>query len=59
MDALRAEFEALLRPAGLPPPGEPLPREEVAVDQVLFFGIMFCHVLGVPCFGSQRPVIRS
>ena len=22
---LRAEFEALARPAGLPPPGEPLP----------------------------------
>ena len=33
MDALRAEFEALVRPAGLPPPGEPLPREEVAIDQ--------------------------
>jgi hypothetical protein len=32
MDALRAEFEALVRPAGLPPPGEPLPR--VAIDQV-------------------------
>lgn len=34
MDALRAEFEALVRPSGLPPPGEPLPREQVAVDQV-------------------------
>lgn len=35
MDRLRVEFEELARPAGLPPFGEPLPREDVAVDRVI------------------------
>ncbi len=36
MDALRLEFEGLPRPAGLPPPGQPLPRGDVsAVEQVI------------------------
>ena len=34
MDRLRVEFEELARPGGLPPPGEPLPREDVAIDKV-------------------------
>lgn len=43
---LRAEFEALARPAGLPPPGEPLPT----IEEPAFAESVRPRGLGLTCY---------